>query len=453
MKTVIAAINSRFIHSSLAAWYLKANCSELCGQVEVAEYTINDITDYILMSLYAKHADVLAFSCYIWNMETVLKLADTVKKVSPGIKIILGGPEVSYESVMMLEKYSFIDFILAGEGEQSLDLLLQYLNENYQGLDEIEGLFYKEEGMLIKGKGGFALVKNLDSLKTPYTEQMLASLDNRIMYYESSRGCPFSCSYCISSTFEGVRYFAMEKVKNQLKCFISRGIPQVKFVDRTFNCHKERAKEIFRFIIDNAASTAFHFEVAADLFDDEMFKILSKAPVGLIQFEIGVQTTNSDCLTAIDRKTDLSSVFKNTAKLIEKGKFHIHLDLIAGLPREDYESFKKSFDEVYRLSPNNLQLGFLKMLKGSRIRKEASEYGYKFREYPPYEVLENKYLSFDSVCELKSIEEVVERYYNKGRFIKTLLYITSGFFSSAFEFYRSFAQYNIKNGYLERPLA
>ncbi len=453
MKTVIAAINSKYIHSSLAVWYLKANCSPDCGQVEVSEYTINDSIDNILVSLYEKQADVIAFSCYIWNYEMVLKLSASIMKVCPQTLIVLGGPEVSYNSAEILENNSDIDFIISGEGEEALNNLLCSLNLQRKALfDNIEGLYYRYKGQ-IKGLGGFSLVTNLEAVNSPYTEEMLGSIGTRIIYFESSRGCPFSCSYCISSTFEGVRYFPMERVKSELKRLIDKGIKQIKFVDRTFNSHKQRAKEIFEFVIENSVETGFHFEVAADLFNEEMFKVLSKAPKGLIQFEIGVQTINADTLNAINRKTDLTLVFKNVTRLIEMELFHIHLDLIAGLPKEDYESFKNSFNSVYRLKPHNLQLGFLKMLKGSRILCNADIEGYKYREYAPYEVLENNYIKFDMLCELKRVEEVLERYYNQGRFSKTLDYIIANLFNTPYEFYSSFMKYNFENGYLNRPLA
>lgn len=453
MKTVITAINSKYIHSSLAAWYLKTNCSASCGQVEVSEYTINDSIDNILISLYQKKADIIAFSCYIWNYEIVLKLSASLKKVCPQILIVLGGPEVSYNAVQILENNSNVDYIISGEGEDALNSLLYSLNLNQPILlDKIEGLYYRNKNK-VNGLGGFSLVKNLETIKSPYTEEMLQAIGSRIVYFESSRGCPFSCSYCISSTFEGVRYFSMERVKSELKGLINKGVRQIKFVDRTFNSHKQRAKEIFEYVIQNSVKTTFHFEVAADLFDEEMFNVLSKAPKGLIQFEIGVQTVNADTLNSINRKTDLSLVFKNVTRLISMGLFHIHLDLIAGLPKEDYESFKYSFDTVYRLKPHNLQLGFLKMLKGSSILCNADIEGYKYKEYAPYEVLENKYITFDTLCELKKVEEIVERYYNQGRFIKTLDYVIANHYKTPFEFYYSFMKYNSENGYLNRPLA
>lgn len=451
MKTVIAAVNSKYIHTSLAAWYLKVNCGNSAGDVFVKEYTINDTVDSILISLCSEKADVIAFSCYIWNMEMVLKLAGSIKKVLPGVKIVLGGPEVSYDAQKLMEKHPFIDFVISGEGENAFRLLLEHLNNYRTNLDEIEGLTYRENNS-IRGKKGYAIIKSLDSLESPYTDEMLDLIGNRIMYFESSRGCPFSCSYCISSTFEGVRYFPMERIKKELMRVMEKGITKVKFVDRTFNCHKQRAKEIFSFIIEKSVNTSFHFEVAADLFDDEMLDILSKAPKGLIQFEIGVQTTNPETLKAIHRVTKLEDVFDKVRRLRNTGNFHIHLDLIAGLPEEDYNSFKNSFNQVYSLHPHQLQLGFLKMLKGSGIRREHERYGYIFRDYPPYEVLSNKYLSFGELSTLKHIEELVERYYNSGRFYFTLKYLTGKVFELPFEFFYGFMEYNLKMKHLERPL-
>jgi radical SAM superfamily enzyme YgiQ (UPF0313 family) len=283
-------------------------------------------------------------------------------------------------------------------------------------------LFYRD-AELIKGNDCFSLIDNLDSIPTPYTEEMLSAAGGRIIYYESTRGCPFSCSYCLSSTFEGVRYFSLERVKKELQKLVNAGVRQIKFVDRTFNANRERAKEIIRFIISLGGTTNFHFEAAADLFDSEMLDILAAAPKGLIQFEIGIQTTNNKTLEAINRRTDLGRVFQNVNKLNSIGNVHIHVDLIAGLPYENMGSFKNSFNEVYALEPHQLQLGFLKLLKGSRIRDESKVYGYVFRDYAPYEVMQNSCISFDEILELKNVEDMVERYYNSGRFNNTLKYV------------------------------
>lgn len=452
MKTLLVAINSKYIHSSLAVWYLKENCGKNNGELKVIEFTINDIKDSVLASIFLEKADNVAFSCYIWNVSFVLDIARNLKKVSPGIKIILGGPEVSYDPKTILEDNKFIDFIIAGEGEITFDNLVGFLANGQTGLEEIAGICYRKDGSVIINKPQ-CMIADLDNIASPYTDEMLESLGNRIVYFESSRGCPFSCSYCISSTFEGVRYFSIKRVKKELKRLVDRGIHQIKFVDRTFNCNKVRAKEIFEFIIEYGGNTNFHFEAAADLFDDHVLEILSKAPRGLIQFEIGVQTTNTETLEEIDRKTDISKVFEFSKRLLESNKFHIHMDLIAGLPFEDYQSFANSFNDLYEIQPHQLQLGFLKILKGAKIRREAETHGYVYRNEPPYEILENNYISFEEIIRLKSVEELVERYYNANRLKESLNFVIKGFFKSPFNFYEKFMEFNKSSGYLQRPMA
>lgn len=479
MKSVIVALNSKYIHSSLAAWYLKASCESGCGEVKVLEFTINDHPDQVLEAVYREKADVAAFSCYIWNIAYVLKVVENLKKVAPETVILLGGPEVSFDAEELIRSSRSIDYIITGEGEISFKLFLKrfsafkgkgndrlrrqqtQIEPERPGFEDIEGLVYREKDKIISN-ASYVLIKDLDSISSPYTDEMLASLGNRIVYYESSRGCPYSCSYCLSSTFKGVRLFSIERVKKDLELLINCHVKQVKFVDRTFNCNKARAKEIFSFIIasckgrevsGSSSFTNFHFEAAADLFDDEMLHILSRAPEGLIQLEIGIQTTNVPALEAINRKTDLQKVFNNIHEIKTMGNIHLHLDLIAGLPFENYDSFKSSFNEVYSLKPHQLQLGFLKMLKGSKVREEAGDHGYCYREYPPYEVLFNKYISFDELLELKGIEELVERYYNSGRFVRSLEYVIGQFYPTAFEFYREFHTFNRQRGYLKYPVS
>ncbi|WP_010248097.1 B12-binding domain-containing radical SAM protein [Acetivibrio cellulolyticus] len=452
MKTVIVALNSKFIHSALAPWYLKANCMPECGEVKVMEYSINEMIDSVLAGIYEESCDIAAFSCYIWNIEYVLKIADNLKKVLPKVKIILGGPEVSFNAFEIMDKNSCIDYILSGEGELTFGQLLRALINKSIEPDSIKSLTYRDGDHLVLGEE-YAIIEDLNMIRSPYSEEMFYNVGNKIVYYESSRGCPFDCSYCLSSTFKGVRYLSMERVKSDILAFIKAGIKMVKFVDRTFNCNLERAKQILSFVIDNAGSTHFHFEAAADLFDNEMMDILSKAPTGLIQFEIGIQTTNSKTLIAVNRKTRLNEVFFNVQKLNRLGNVHLHLDLIVGLPYEDYESFRKSFNDVYELGPQQLQVGFLKLLKGSRIRAESDKYGYNFRNYPPYEVLSSNYLSFGEISKLKCIEDMVERFLNSGRFNKTIDYLIKGFFASPFDFYEKLSKYFKRSGYFDRSLS
>ncbi len=485
MKTVIVALNSKYIHSSLAPWYLKYACGDACGEVKVLEYTINDSIEWVLAKIFMEKPDVIAFSCYIWNITQVLKLASNLKKVLPQSIIIFGGPEVSFEPEEIMRDNPCIDYIICGEGEISFRQLLRNLrqcsiinsysstiskkseyiestenNDSIDGIygnsicyniETVEGLCYRNKGEIIYD-GKYCLIDNLDSLPSPYTDEMLCTLDNKIVYYEASRGCPFSCSYCLSSTFDGIRYFSLERVKQDIFCLMDTEVRQVKFVDRTFNCNRKRAKEIIRFIIDNSTDTSFHFEAAGDLFDDEMLELLAEAKEGLIQFEIGVQSVNEETLNEIGRKTDIEKVFRNVSRLKSYGNIHIHLDLIAGLPYESYSSIQESFNRVYELKPHQLQLGFLKMLKGSRIRNQIEKHGYQFREYPPYEVLYNKYINFDEMTEFKGIEEIFERYYNSGRFMNSLNYVITKYFNDAFQFYREFYLFNLEVGYLDRAL-
>jgi len=452
MKTIIIAVNSKYIHSSLAPWYLKAACKSNCGTIKVMEFTINDNPDSVLSRIYAEGCDIAAFSCYIWNINFILKVAENLKKILPNIKIVLGGPEVSYDPQQVLELHPFVDFVIFGEGESAFNELLGFLNGVGKELYDIKGLSYREDGRITVSKI-FPLEQDLDSIPSPYNNEMLSCIGNRIVYFESSRGCPFSCSYCISSTFEGVRYFSLDRVKKDLRFLMAAGVKLVKFVDRTFNCNKDRAKSIFEFIINNAGNTVFHFEAAADLFDEEIIEILSRAPKGLIQFEIGIQSTNEVTLEAVKRKTNIKKVLYYVKRLMELGNIHIHVDLIAGLPFEDYSSFRKSFNDVYNLFPHQLQLGFLKMLKGSAIRNESLKYGYKFREYPPYEILGNEFLSYEDIVKLKRIEEVLERYYNSARFERSLKYIINGFFDSPFEFFEEFSLFYLKEGCFERSIS
>jgi len=457
MKTVLIALNSKYIHSSLAPWYLKAACGDGCGEVIVVERTINDNIENILGEIYSLKPDIAAFSCYIWNIGKVLRLAENLKKVLPSVKIVLGGPEVSFDAVKIMEENIFIDYIITGEGETGFKALLTTLKDlkdepEKSLLSSIEGLVYRIDGNVFSNNPG-TLIKDLDLLPSPYTDEMLASISGRVVYFESSRGCPFSCSYCLSSTIDGVRYFSLDRVKSELLKLIKAGVKLVKFVDRTFNCNKARAKEIFKFVIEHGEETVFHFEAAADLFDDEMIEILSQAPAGRIQFEIGIQSTNMRTLAEVDRVSNLDRVFDNVRKLRQPGNIHLHLDLIAGLPFEDFYSFKTSFNGVYSLKPHNLQLGFLKMLKGSKIRREAHKYSYVYRNYPPYEVLGNGFINFGEITILKGIEEVLERYYNSGRFVRTLEYVISRYFSSAFDFYHSLYEYCKGRGWLNNPVS
>ena len=452
MKTLIVALNSKYIHSSLAPWYLKAACDGARGEIKVAEFTINENIEAVLSAIYFEKPDVAAFSCYIWNIGHVLRLAENLKKILPEVIILCGGPEVSYDPAELLAAYNSVDYVISGEGETVFCRLLESIDSKTPDkLPKMRGVSYRDGSGAVKSSLP-AEPPDLGGLPSPYTPEMLAAVKGKIAYFESSRGCPFSCAYCLSSVTGGVRYFPIERVKNDLVRLANAGVRQVKFVDRTFNCHPGRAKEIFRFIIDSYGKQEqwrdinFHFEAAADIFDAEMLEILSKAPSGLIQLEIGIQSANGRTLEAVGRKTDMEKAFGNIRALLRPGNIHIHLDLIAGLPYEDLDSFKTSFNKVLGLKPHNLQLGFLKLLKGSPLRRDAGLHGYNFRSYAPYELLSGNYMSFEDLALLKGIEELVDRYWNTGRFAETMEVITSCF-SSPFDFFAGFLEFIRSRGY------
>ncbi len=478
MKTLVIALNSKFIHSALAPWYLKAACGAECGTVEVLEKTINETMDELLAAIYVHKPDVFAFSCYIWNISHVLKLAGSLKKLLPNTILILGGPEVSYNQWEILSKYECIDYIISGEGEEAFPALVKQIAREKQQqsqstatdngevvllpladnvLAAIPGISYRSNNEIKLNKP--AVIHDLDCIASPYTDEMLSTLKNKIVYFETSRGCPFSCSYCLSSATEGVRYFSLDKILKEMDRLVSYGVKQIKFVDRTFNAHRERSKIIIKHIIEldrksregvkAGLSCNFHFEVGADLFDEETIELLKGAPKGLFQIEAGVQTTNHDALSAVIRKTDLKALMTNLSTLRRSGNVHVHADLIAGLPYEDYLSFGRSFNDLYSIRPHQLQLGFLKFLKGTRLIAQAADKKYVYTRYPPYEVLCSSFISYDELIVLKGIAELVERYYNSTRFVYSLEHIISKCFSSPFEFFESFYKYNLLNGYMD----
>lgn len=451
MKVLLTTLNARYIHSSLALLYLQKYCKADNHQIIIKEFTINDRLDLVTGSIFRLEPDVVAFSCYIWNRNEVFEIANRLKKVKTDLLIIIGGPEVSYDSREIMKANEFVDFIIKGEGEQTLRELLDYLayNKNPQsdgraskGLSAIRGLLYRDKYSKVQENEERPLICNLDSLPTPYTKKDLPGLANKIIYYETSRGCPFNCSYCLSSTSRGLRYFSLDRVKKDLLFLINNRIKLIKFVDRTFNASKERAMEIFRFLVENRQQTTFHFEITADLLDEEMVDYLVTIPPGLFQFEVGIQSTNIETLKLVNRKMNFTRVSRNIKRIREANNIHLHLDLIAGLPGEDYSSFESSFNDVFQLSPHNLQLGFLKLLKGSAIRQDALLYGYKFTTSPPYEILENNCLAYQELLELKGIEDVLEKYFNSNRFEKSLQYIINQYYwQSPFKFFQELAGY------------
>lgn len=445
-RILLIAVNSKFIHSSLAPWYLKAYCEDEFPNIDIFETTINDSMDSALGYIYREKPSVIGFSCYIWNIEYVLKLASTLKKALPKTSIVFGGPEVSYDSKNLMANNSFIDFIVSGEGERPFKNLLKKIINSIGEYEDIRGLTFREGGRILENSLDSPL-ENLNSIVSPYTDKMISNLNDRIAYFEASRGCPFSCTYCLSSIDMGVRYFSMERVAQDLQRLVDAGVKQVKFVDRTFNCNKERAIGIFKFILESGGGTNYHFEIGADLIDDSILELLEKMPEGRIQFEAGVQTTNNDVLEMIKRKTDMDKLYANVRKIREMGNIHLHLDLIAGLPGERYDSFKKSFNDVYHLKPHQLQLGFLKFLKGSAMRLDAEEYGCVYNDYTPYEIVYNRDMTVEEIMRLKRIEDLVEKYYNSQRFTNSLELILQSLQLEPFDFYEGFAHYWVAQGY------
>lgn len=444
MKTLIIAVNAKFIHSNMAIHHLAG----LVDDAHTAEYTINENQEYVLSDIFRQKPHIAAFSCYIWNRDYVFKLAENLKKIMPKIVIVLGGPEVSFTAEEILENYKYVDYVVSSEGEVSFSELVKALRNGET--PDIPGVYPcgKTDGNEVH------VTVDPNGMPNPYTDIYLDQFDkNRILYYESSRGCPFSCTYCLSQNYNRLRYLSMDRVKRDLKGFMDRGIPLVKFVDRTFNVNPGRAREIILFILQNNRETRFHFEVSGDLFDREMLLLLKGAPKGMFQLEVGIQSTNKTTLEKVNRKTDLERVFATVKQLVSFGNIHVHVDLIAGLPCEDLESFKKSFNETYELKAHHLQLGFLKLLKGTSIREEAKIYGYIYREYPPYEVLANNYISFEELSLLKGIETVLERYYNSGRFYHTLNYVMKNLYTSPFEFFEKLYRFNEKLSHIRTSVS
>ncbi|MGB7605770.1 MAG: B12-binding domain-containing radical SAM protein [Lutisporaceae bacterium] len=440
---LLIAINAKYIHTNLAVRYLKAFCQPSYNNIRLQEFSINDHIDNILKEIYISKCDIYAFSCYIWNIDMILKLCSSLRKINPKAILVLGGPEVSFDSEELMKKHDSIDYIITGEGEETLLELLEHLSEDKSDINSIAGLTYRASEKIICNEER-RLLKNLDVIPFPYDD--LLQLNTKIIYYETTRGCPFNCQYCLSSTMNGVRYFSMDRIKKELKLFIDSGVKQVKLVDRTFNCKKSHSLEIIKYIISQNGKTNFHFEIAADLLDEEMISVLAQAPKDMFQYEIGVQSTNPQALKEISRTMDLEKVKQNALAIQSLHNSHIHLDLIAGLPFEDFVSFHKSFDEVHELMPDMLQLGFLKLLKGSGLRARAEEYELQYNEFNPYEVLCTRWISYEELTKLKEIEHILELYYNSGRFKHSLTYIFKKNCSSYFNFYQSFSDYWKSNG-------
>lgn len=444
MKILLAACNAKYIHSNLAVYDLQAYASDYADHIVLKEYTINQQKDDIMRDIYLEHPDVVCVSCYIWNLSFVKELMADLIKILPGADFWVGGPEVSYDAEKFLTENSEFKGVMVGEGEETFkELAGYYVEKNPQDLKNMTGICYRDGDQIIHN--GWRQIMDLSSI--PFIYKDLSEFKNRIIYYESSRGCPFSCSYCLSSIDKKLRFRDTETVKKELQFFIDNKVPQVKFVDRTFNCKHDHAMAIWKYINehDNGV-TNFHFEISADLLREEELQEMSTMRPGLIQLEIGVQSTNPDTIKAIHRTMDFEKLKGIVDRIHSFGNIHQHLDLIAGLPYEDYDSFRHSFNDVYALKPQQLQLGFLKVLKGSHMMEMCREYGIVYKTQEPYEVLSTKWLDYDHVLKLKTVENMVEVYYNSGQFQNTLEYLEK-FFPDAFSIYERLGSFYMEKGY------
>ena len=444
MKILLAACNAKYIHSNLAVYDLQAYASDYADHIVLKEYTINQQKDDIMRDIYLEHPDVVCVSCYIWNLSFVKELMADLIKILPGADFWAGGPEVSYDAEKFLIENSEFKGVMVGEGEETFkELAGYYVEKNPQDLKNMTGICYRDGDQIIHN--GWRQIMDLSSI--PFIYKDLSEFKNRIIYYESSRGCPFSCSYCLSSIDKKLRFRDTETVKKELQFFIDNKVPQVKFVDRTFNCKHDHAMAIWKYINehDNGV-TNFHFEISADLLREEELQEMSTMRPGLIQLEIGVQSTNPDTIKAIHRTMDFEKLKGIVYRIHSFGNIHQHLDLIAGLPYEDYDSFRHSFNDVYALKPQQLQLGFLKVLKGSHMMEMCREYGIVYKTQEPYEVLSTKWLDYDHVLKLKTVENMVEVYYNSGQFQNTLEYLEN-FFQDAFSIYERLGSFYMEKGY------
>ena len=444
MKILLVACNAKYIHSNLAVYDLQAYASDYADHIVLKEYTINQQKDDIMRDIYLEHPDVVCVSCYIWNLSFVKELMADLIKILPGADFWAGGPEVSYDAEKFLTENSEFKGVMVGEGEETFkELAGYYVKKNPQDLKDMTGICYRDGDQIIHN--GWRQIMDLSSI--PFIYKDLSEFKNRIIYYESSRGCPFSCSYCLSSIDKKLRFRDTETVKKELQFFIDNKVPQVKFVDRTFNCKHDHAMAIWKYINehDNGV-TNFHFEISADLLREEELQEMSTMRPGLIQLEIGVQSTNPDTIKAIHRTMDFEKLKGIVDRIHSFENIHQHLDLIAGLPYEDYDSFRHSFNDVYALKPQQLQLGFLKVLKGSHMMEMCREYGIVYKTQEPYEVLSTKWLDYDHVLKLKTVENMVEVYYNSGQFQNTLEYLEN-FFQDAFSIYERLGSFYMEKGY------
>lgn len=448
MKALLVTLDSKFIHANLAVRYLKKFCKDSCDDyddydIEIKEFTINQKQEYILSEIFFSRADLVCFSTYVWNIECVKELAYIIKEAKRDIKVLCGGPEVSFEIEKFMKNAAYIDYVIFGEGEFTFKEFLDEFIKEQPEFSGINGLAFRD------GKNNDEIVinkqrepiLNLDIIKYPYEES--DNFQDKIIYYESSRGCPFSCSFCMSSIDKKMRIFSMDRVKRDLSMLLNTKARQIKFVDRTFNADYKRSMEIIDFIIENNKNNmTIHFEITADIINDEFLNYVNKLPVNMFQFEVGVQSLNESTLYEINRHMNIEKLNRVVKGIVGGENIHVHLDLIAGLPYEDYNSLKKSFDGIHNLHGEKIQLGFLKVLKGTQIYKDIDKHGIKYRNISPYEVISTKYMSAEELLKLKNIEELIDKYYNEKYFEKSIEYILKNIFSkSAFEFYENFSIY------------
>lgn len=445
MKVLLTAINSKYIHSNLAVRYLKSFTKDMDYEGVIREFTINDREEKILEEIIKEQPDVVAFSTYIWNVELISRVANLIKRVDSNIEILYGGPEVSFDAHKFLEE-NIGEYVIEGEGEKTYRDFVSYKIGKMK-LEDVRGLHYKIDDKVYSNER--RPLMSMDEIVFPYEED--EDLSNKIVYYEASRGCPFNCKYCLSSTSHGVRFLDIDRVLSELKYFLDKKVKLVKFVDRTFNCNHKFAMAIWEFLIKQDTNTGFHFEISGDLLRDNEIELLSHAPEGRFQFEVGVQTTNDEVLRNINRFVNFSDIKEKVLELMAIKNIKQHLDLIAGLPGEDYTSFVRSFNDVYSIRPEEIQLGFLKLLKGSSMREEADKYGMEYSPYPPYEILKTNKISYNELLELKKVEEMVDKYYNSQKFNYIIKFFDEKF-DSPFEFYHKLGLFFQEKGYFNRNI-
>ncbi|MBE6086584.1 radical SAM superfamily enzyme YgiQ (UPF0313 family) [Clostridium beijerinckii] len=445
MKVLITAIDSKFIHSNLAVRYLKSFTRDMDYESKIKEFTINDREGRILEEIIKEKPDIVAFSTYIWNVELISRVANLIKRVDSNIEILYGGPEVSFDSRSFL-KNNVGEYVIEGEGEKTYRDFISYKLGKIK-LEDVRGLHYKVNDIVYSNEK--RPLMSMDEIVFPYEEN--EDLTNKIVYYEASRGCPFNCKYCLSSTSHGVRFLDIDRVLKDLMYFINKEVRLVKFVDRTFNCNSKFAMAIWDFLINQDTNTQFHFEISADILKPQEIELLSKAPKGRFRFEVGVQTTNDEVLRNINRFVNFSDIKEKVLEIEALRNIDQHLDLIAGLPGEDYESFKKSFNDMYEIKPEEIQLGFLKLLKGSSMREDADKYGMEYSPYPPYEILKTDKISYEELLKLKKVEEMVDKYYNSQKFNHIIRYFERKF-ELPFDFYYSLGVFFEDKGYFSKNI-